>query len=75
MRKNNVQKLDKSQLFGDISSVFWISKIYLSQEREDNIRESFSNQKVYFNYSENSDGSNYSIEGFMQRKADYVNSE
>ena len=50
MRKNNVQKLDKSQLFGDISSVFWISKIYLSQEREDNIRESFSNQKVYFNY-------------------------
>ena len=75
MRKNNVQKLDKSQLFGDISSVFWISKIYLSQEREDNIRESFSNQKVYFNYSENSDDSNYSIEGLMQRKADYVNSE
>ena len=75
MRKNNVQKLDKSQLFGDISSVFWISKIYLSQEREDNIRESFSNQKVYLNYSENSDDSNYSIEGFMQRKADYVNSE
>ena len=75
MRKNNVQKLDKSQLFGDISSVFWISKIYLSQEREDNIRESFSNQKVYFNYLENSDDYNYSIEGFMQRKADYVNSE
>ena len=75
MRKNNVQKLDKSQLFGDISSVFWISKIYLSQEREDNIRESFSNQKAYFNYSENLDDSNYSIEGLMQRKADYVNSE
>ena len=75
MQKNNVQNLDKSQLFGDISRVFWISKISLSQEREDNIRESFSNQKVYFNYSENLDDSNYTIEGFMQRKADYVNSE
>ena len=57
MQKNNVQNLDKFQLFGDISSVFWISKISLSQEREDNIRESFSNQKVYFNYSENLDDS------------------
>ena len=75
MQKNNVQNLDKSQLFGDISSVFWISKISLSQEREDNIRESFSNQKGYFNYSENLDDSNYTIEGLMQRKADYVNSE
>ena len=75
MQKNNVQNLDKSQLFGDISRVFWISKISLSQEREDNIRESFSNQKVYFNYSENLDDSNYTIEGLMQRKADYVNSE
>ena len=57
MQKNNVQNLDKFRLFGDISSVFWISKISLSQEREDNIRESFSNQKVYFNYSENLDDS------------------
>ena len=72
MRKNNVQNLVKSS---DISSVFWISKISLSQEKEDNIRESFSNQKAYFNYSENLDDSNYSIEGLMQRKADYVNSE
>ena len=54
-----VQNLGKSQLFGDISSVYWISKTFLSQEREDNIRQSFSNQKVYFNYPQNLDDFNY----------------
>ena len=70
-----VQNLGKNELFGDISTVFWISKISLSEEREEKIRESFENQEVFFNYPENLDDFNYLIEGFMQRKADYVNSE
>ena len=76
MWQNNIcTELGKNELFGDISTVFWISKISLSEEREEKIRESFENQEVFFNYPENLDDFNYLIEGFMQRKADYVNSE
>ena len=70
-----VQSLGKNELFGDISTVIWISKISLSQEREDAIQDSFNNQEVYFNYPENVEDFNYLIEGFMQRKENYVNSE
>ena len=58
--------------FLEISTVFWVSKIYLSEEREEKIKESFENQEVYFNYFENLDDFNYLIQ---ERKADYVNSE
>ena len=70
-----VQNLGKNELFRGISSVFWVSKIPFSQEREENIRDCFSNQEVFFNYPENIDDFNYLIESFMERKADYVNSE
>ena len=70
-----VQNLGKNKLFGDISTVFWISKVSLSEEREEKIRESFENQEVFFNYPENLDDFNYLLECFMQRKADYVNDE
>ena len=36
-----VQNLARNKLFGDIKEVFWISKIDLSNEREDNIRDCF----------------------------------
>ena len=52
-----------------------VSKISPSEEREEKIKESFENQEVYFNYPKNLDDFNYLIEAFMQRKADYVNSE
>ena len=67
--------MGKDKLFGDITSVFWISKISLSPEREQKIRESFKDQGVFFNYPENLDNFNDLVEGFMQRKADYVNIE
>ena len=47
--------------FLEISTVFWVSKIYLSEEREGKINESFENQEVYFNYFENLDDFNYLI--------------
>ena len=43
-----VQNLGKNKLFGDISTVFWISKISLSEEREEKIRENFEDQEVFF---------------------------
>ena len=70
-----VQNLGKNELFSDISTVIWISKISLSQEREDAIKDSFNNQEVYFNYPENVEDFHYLIEGFMQRKENYVHSE
>ena len=70
-----MQNLGKSNLFGDISEVYWISKITLSDEREDKIRDSFSNQEVHFNYPANMEYFNHLIENFMQTESEYVNSD
>ena len=56
-----VENLGKNELFWDISTVFRVSKISLSEEREEKIKESFENQEVYFNYPENLDDFNYLI--------------
>ena len=53
------------QNLGDMSTVFSMSKISLSEEREEKIKDSFENQEVHFNYPENLDDFNYLIEGFM----------
>ena len=37
-----VQNLGKNKLFGDITTVYWISKISLSAEREEKIRDIFN---------------------------------
>ena len=70
-----VQNLGKNKLFRDITTVYWISKITLSEEREEKIRQSFGDQEVNFNYPENLDDFNHLIQIFMQRKSNYVNSE
>ena len=41
-----VQNLGKNKLFGDVREVYWISKIGLSKDREDNIRGCFTDQIV-----------------------------
>ena len=58
-----VQNLGKNKLFGNINTVFSVSKISLSQEREDRIRDCFNNQEVFFDYPQNIDDFNYLIEG------------
>ena len=70
-----VQNLGENNLFGEISEVYWVLKITLSGEREDEIRGSFSNQKVHFSYPQNVEDFNYLIESFMQTKSEYVNSK
>ena len=52
-----------------------MSKIVLSKEREDFIRESFDGQKVYFSYPSDLDDFNYLIEIFTQDKLEYVDNE
>ena len=42
-----IQKLGEKKLFGsELTDVFWVSKIVLSNEREDFIRDSFVDQEV-----------------------------
>lgn len=47
------QNLGKNKLFGDIKDVYWISKIELSEDREDNIRDFFIEQTVNFDCRNN----------------------
>ena len=71
-----IQNLGKNRMFGkDIKSVFWVSKIRLSGEKEDVIRESFSEQTVKFTYPNNLDEFNYLIDFFKSEKMPESNSE
>ena len=71
-----IKKLGGNKLFGSqINNVFWVSKIVLSEEREELIRESFADQEVHFSYPHDIDGFNYLIENFTREKSDYVDSK
>ena len=49
-----------------------MSKIILSKEREDSIRDSFKDQEVQFSYPNDLDDFNYLIGNFMQNRSDYI---
>ena len=71
-----IQKLGSSKLFRNkITDVYWISKIILSPEREQAIKESFIDQKVHFSYPEDLDDFNYLIENFTQNKSEYIEND
>ena len=71
-----IERLGKNKFFGSqINDVFWVSKIVLSEEREELIRESFVDQEVHFSYPHDLDDFNYLVENFTQQKSDYVDSE
>ena len=53
-----IQKLKANNLFGSETDVFWVSKFVLSNKREDQIRDSFINQKVHFSYPNDLDDFN-----------------
>ena len=60
-----IEKLAKNKLFGvQIKHVFWVSKIVLSPEREEIIRESFVDQELQFCYPHDIEDFNYLIENF-----------
>ena len=71
-----IEKIGKNKLFGSqIKHVFWISKIVLSPEREEIIRESFVDQEVDFSYLYDIEDFNYLIQNFTQKKSDYSDGE
>ena len=53
-----IEKLKANNLFASETDVFWVSKFVLSNEREDQIRDSFINQKVHFSYPNDLDDFN-----------------
>ena len=71
-----IQQLGKNKLFGtEITDAFWVSKVTLTKEREDFIRESFEDQEAHFSYLQDVDDFNYLIENFTQDKSEYVDNE
>ena len=54
----------------DIKNLLWISKISLSTEREDNIRDCFVNQHVDFEYPNSIDEFEYLLEICQRKKPD-----
>ena len=71
-----IEKLAKNKLFGvQIKHVFWVSKIVLSPEREEIIRESFADQELQFHYPHDIEDFNYLIENFTQKKSDDLDNE
>ena len=57
-------------MFGDeIVEVFWVSKIFLTPEMENTIRDCFMDQHVQFAYPNNIDDFNYLIDSFMINKS------
>ena len=67
-----IQKLGKNKLFGDeITDVFWVSKIVLLNEREDSIRDSFTDQKIHFSYPHDLDDFNYGRKFYSRQVGTY----
>ena len=74
--KTFIEKLGKNKRFGgEITDGFWVSKIVLSNEREDFIRDSFTDQKVHFSYLHNLDKFSYLLENSTQDKSEYIDNE
>ena len=65
------QKLAKSNLFGELKEIFWLSKISLSAEREKNIYTYFQKQ-ANFKYPQTVDDFDMEL-AFFQRKKHLVN--
>ena len=65
-----VQNLGRNKLFGDIKEVYWISKIELSAERQDSIKDCFKDQIVDFKYPSSVEDFNDLLEIYKQKKSD-----
>ena len=59
-------------MFGEEILVFWVSKINLSEEREESIRASFEDENVYFHYPSDLEDFKFLISDFTQKKSSYT---
>ena len=55
-----------------MKEVLWISKLEFSNERKNNIRDSFENQNVHFNYPNSVENFDFLLDMCKRNKADYV---
>ena len=67
-----VRNLRKNKMFGDVKEVYWISKIELSEDREESIRDCFVNHNVKFDCPNNAEEFDDLLEMYRFRKADYI---
>ena len=67
-----VQNLGKNKLFGNVKEIYWISKIELSKDREDNIRNCFTDQILTFQYPNNIEEFDNLLEKYRLKKGQYI---
>ena len=65
----------KNKLFGNVKEVYWISKIELSKDKEENIRDCFTDQVVKFDYPNNVEEFDDLLELFRLKKAAYIKND
>ena len=70
-----VQNLGKNKLFGDIKEVQWVSKIEISKDREENIRDCFADQIVNLEYPINLEEFDDLLEKYTRKKAIYTEND
>ena len=70
-----VQKLGENKLFGDIKEVPWVSKIELSKDREESIRDCLTDQIVNFEYPINVEEFDDLLEKYTRKKAIYTEND
>ena len=58
-----------------MKEVYWISKIEVSKDREDNIRDCFTDQVVQFDYPNNAEEFDDLLEMCRLRKAKYIEND
>ena len=62
-------------MFGDVREVYWVSKIELSKDREENIRDCFVNQIIKFDYPNNVEEFDDLLKVYRRRKVDYIEND
>ena len=70
-----VQNLGKNKLFGDVEEMHWVSKIELSKDREENIRDCFVDHTVDFYHPNNVEEFDDLLEIYTRRKANYTEND
>ena len=59
-------------MFGELKEVAWISKISLSRDRENNIRDRFVNENIKSEYPNSIEEFDNLLECFQSRKSTFV---
>ena len=70
-----VRNLGKNKLFGNVKEIYWLSKIELSNNRKDNIRNCFTDQIVTFDYPNNLEKFDDLLEKYGLKKGQYIEND